>query len=122
MSLFFLITGPKPLVLSVTDSTPTGSASGPSPTGSVTSNSTTVSVVSGGSGTYTYAWTISGSPATDGPFNCAAASSASTTWSQTCSDGAADPDENWQCLVTDTGNGKTATALVTVTLTWFDTT
>lgn len=114
--------GARTLTLSVTDSTPTGSDSGASATGNVLSNTTTVSVTKYGSGSYTYAWAINGTPATDGPFLCNAASSATTSWDQICSDGAADKDEVWTCTVTDTGNGLTGDIDVTVRLTWTDTT
>lgn len=123
MNLFFLLPGGvEPLVLSISDSTPSGSASGANPTGLVTSNVTTVSVVSGGSGSYTYSWTINGSPSTNGPFQATAASAATTAFTDADVLFGGAQVENWICTVTDTGNGKVATIGCTVTLTWTDTT
>jgi len=108
------------LQLAITDSTPSGSNSGASPSGSVSSNSTTVSVTSGGSGSYTYAWTQVGSPATSGPFTPGAPSNATTGWSDTITALDSVKSELWRCTVTDTGNGKVATIDATVTLNWID--
>lgn len=110
------------LGLSITDSTPSGSNSGANPTGPVSSNTTTVSVVSGGSGSYTYAWTLISAPSTNGPFSPGSPTSATTGFSDT--DVAATPAqvETWRCTVTDTGNGRTGSISATVTLNWTDTT
>jgi hypothetical protein len=114
---------PEPLVLSITDSTPSGAAEGPASSGVVTSNTTTVSVVSGGIGPYTYAWTQEpGGAADSGPFTPSTPTQASTSWSDTIAALDVDFDETWTCTVTDTGNlNKTQTITALVELIWTNT-
>lgn len=112
------------MVLSITDSSMNGSGSGFSPSGFVACSApsfTTVSVVSGGTGPYTYAWTLNGTPATSGPFNVTSAATDSTGWNATVATLDIDSNESWRCRVTDTGDGnKTKDIFCTVTLTWTD--
>lgn len=108
---------PPDLVLSVSDSSPSGSDSDFAACGFVGTGTTTVSVVSGGTGSYTYSWAIVGSPATSGPFNPTNPTGATTAWSETVCDGDT-TTETWRCTVTDTGNGKQATIDVSVSLNW----
>ena len=109
-----------PLVLSITDATPSGADSGAAASGYVSSNSTTVSVVSGGTGSYTFAWAITGSASSSGPYNCISPAAATTNWDDTVSDiNPGDPEE-WTCTVTDTGNDKVATIIADVSLDWTD--
>jgi hypothetical protein len=124
MSFFFassVAAADTPLILSVDDATPSGSASGPSPTGFVTSAIATVSVVSGGSGSYTYSWAQGpGGASASGPFNPAAPTAAATSWSDTVTQ--FESAEDWTCTVTDTVTSKQATITVAVSLNWTDTT
>lgn len=111
---------PSGLGLSITDPTPEGSGSGASETGFVTSNSTTVSVISGGTGSYTYAWTLFSGPADSGPYNAILPTAATTAWNDTVSDLDGNTSETWECLVTDTGNARTGTITCVVNLVWTD--
>ena len=121
MSLFFLLpsrgTSPN-LTLSVTDSTPSGSNSGFAVAGVVGSNVTAVSVTENGTGSYTYQWTQTGTPADDGPFSAASPNGSSTAWNKLCFDSSSQNTEQWRCTVTDTGNGLTGSIFVLVTLIW----
>jgi len=104
---------------SASDTTPSGSASGPSSSGLVTSNSTTVTPV-GGTAPYTYSWVLLGGAATSGPFDPSAPTAATTAWSETIGDLDPDITEVWRCTVTD-DDSNTTTVDVTVTLEWTDT-
>lgn len=108
------------LTLSITDSTPSGSDSGFSPTGFVQSNSTTVSVTAGGTGSYTYSWAQTGTPADSGPYTATNPTGASTAFSDTVAAADVTKDEQWTCTVTDTGNSRQGTITCQVTLTWTD--
>jgi len=105
------------LVLSITDSTPSGSDTGATASKLVTSNSTTVSVTAGGTGSYTYAWS-NVDTWTNGPMTATTPTAASTTFSDTVADAVSPAIETWKCVVTDTGNGKTGIITCVVTLTY----
>lgn len=78
----------------------------------MTTGSTTASIVSGGTGPYTYSWSVS---SIVDMANCTAtsASSASTTFScTTVAD--ADAGATGSCLITDTSNGRTVTVTVAI--------
>ena len=106
---------------SASDTTPSGSGSGASETGFVTSNTTTITP-SGGTAPYTYAWAQGpGLPASSGPYNAVAATSATTAFNDTVSALDASSTEDWTCTVTDDDLNET-TVTVSVTLSWTDTT
>lgn len=117
--------GGREMVLSITDSTPTGHDMGASESGFVVTSSpttTTVSVVSGGIGPYNYAWTLNGTPASSGPYTVTSEFGATTAFNGTVAWDDADSDESWRCRVTDTGDGnKTKDIYALVRLTWSDT-
>lgn len=114
-----------PLILSVDDPSPSGNGSGMSMTGFVTSDVATVSIVSGGIGPYDYSWAqVPVDPADSGPYTVILQDEAATAWNDPAvSSLDTDSNEDWTCTVTDTGNNnKMATIVVSVTLTWTDTT
>lgn len=84
-------------------------------------NSVTVTA-SGGKAPYTYAWARVGAAADSGPYQAAAPTAATTTFSDVDSsvcDADINTDETWRCTVTD-DNSQTATVDVTVRLLWAD--
>lgn len=94
--------------------------SGFSACGSVTGAGSPNVVVTGGSGTYTYAWTQVGTHATAGPYSCSSASAQNPTWGDTVCASDAIKVESWKVTVTDSVSGATAEATITVTLRWSD--
>ena len=79
----------------------------------MTTGSTTASIVSGGTGPYTYSWSVSG---ISGMGGCTAtsASSATTSFSCTTVDGVGSGSATGSCLITDTSDSRTVTVSVTI--------
>jgi hypothetical protein len=100
--------GAPPLVLDV-------SASNASATSSISQSmvtgSVTVSIVSGGSGSYTYSWVVTG---ISGMSSCTPTNATSATTQFSCEgvQGVDSGGATGTCTVTDTGNGKTASISV----------
>jgi hypothetical protein len=88
--------------------------------GSITGAGSPNVVVTGGSGSYTYAWTQVGTPATSGPYSCSNASIQNPSWSDTVCAADAIKVESWKVVVTDSVSGATAETTITVTLRWTD--
>ncbi len=114
-----------PMTLSVSPTSASGSTSSPLPSTrpNVTTGSVTVSVT-GGSGTFTYAWSVvfNSTGSTDGSGTCAAnspAAAATTFTGQSCN-GSNSPGSDYYtatCTVTDTVSGQVASINVPITLT-----
>jgi len=114
-----------PMSLSVSPTSASGAGSFFPPTSrhSVTTNSVTLSV-SGGSGAFSYTWSVAfnpiGSVDTDGTCAADSPTSATTTFTgQTC-DGADAPGSDYytaSCTVTDTTTGQMASISVPIALT-----
>lgn len=96
------------------------SKSGFAACGSITGAGSPNVTVTGGSGSYTYAWTQVGTPATSGPYVVSSATAQNPTWSDTVCAADANKAETWKVTVTDTVSGATAEASISVTLNWID--
>lgn len=79
----------------------------------MTTGSTTASIVSGGTGPYTYAWSVSGVSGMSGcsPTN---ASTATTAFSCTEVAGENTGSATGLCVITDTSDSRTVTVSVTI--------
>jgi hypothetical protein len=79
----------------------------------MSTGSTTASIVSGGTGPYTYSWSVSGRSGMSG---CSAnsPSSASTVFNCTGVAGVDTGSATGSCLITDTSNGRTVTVSVAI--------
>lgn len=108
-----------PVSVSATDVT--RSISGFASSGRVpaSGNASTSTTVSGGVGPFTYSW-VKQTDATGDAFVISSSTAQSPGWyGPNRPDGAADDTETWKVTVTDTGDGgKTATDIISVTLTW----
>lgn len=109
---FFAFGGAASIEVSANDAS--GFGFGPSTSGSVSSTVGPNLTVSGGSGSYTYSWALSG-PSSG--FSIDNAASQNPSWSDTVSDGI-DESELWAVTVTDTMTGAKKAVAILVSLSW----
>ena len=79
----------------------------------MTTGSTTASIVSGGTGPYTYAWSVSG---VSGMSSCSPTNASTATTAFSCTEVAGENtgSATGSCLITDTSDSRTVTVSVTI--------
>jgi hypothetical protein len=91
---------------------PTGASASSAVSQTMTTSTTTASVVAGGTGPYTYAWTVAD---VDGMAGCSATAPSAATTSFFCDTVEGDNGSaTATCLITDTADGRTGSVLVTI--------
>ena len=92
---------------------PTGASASSAISQTMTTSATTASVVAGGTGPYTYAWTVAN---VVGMAGCSATAPSAATTSFLCNtvEGVNSGSATATCLITDTADGRTGSVLVAI--------